>query len=39
VFGIDARHTGEVLAKLAATSHTANRIGAVIAGEPGVALI
>ena len=38
VFGVDASHTADVLAELAATGHTAAHIGTVSAGEPGLRL-
>jgi selenide,water dikinase len=38
VFGVDPSETAGVLAELAATGHTAARIGAVTTGEPGLRL-
>jgi selenide, water dikinase len=38
VFGVDVSHTADVLAELAATGHTAARIGTVTAGTPGLQL-
>ena len=38
VFGVDPSETAAVLAELAATGHTAARIGAVTHGDPGLRL-
>jgi selenide,water dikinase len=38
VFGVDAGHTSEVLARLADADHTAARIGSTASGSGGVTL-